>query len=645
MGDAKDPLAKNIFHQMSLVAFLAWVGLGADGLSSSSYGPEEAFRALGEGHHHLGLYLALATAITVFIISASYNQIIELFPGGGGGYVVASKLLGEGAGLVSGSALVVDYVLTISISIAAGIEAFYSIGHLESHKLAVEIAVACGMIWLNLRGIKESIKTMLPIFLVFVSTHLVLIGWGIMAHADTLPQVLAGTVNETHEMITNQGFFPMIFLLLTAYSLGGGTYTGIEAVSNGLSVLREPRVKTGRRTMLYMAISLAFTAGGILLLYMLWDTHKVEGQTMNATLADQIFGSWKIGQFGVGKIFVFITIASEGALLFVAAQAGFVDGPNVLSNMAVDSWLPHRFANLSIRLVRKNGIMLMGLAALGILYITGGRVGVLVVLYSINVFITFTLSQLSMCKHWWEVRSSHSDWKHRFAINGLGLILTSTILIAITVIKFGHGGWMTLVITGGFIGVCLFVRKHYRETRLALKRLDDMLIDLPFPETVPAELPRQPEGPTAVLLVNGYSGLGIHAIFSIRKLFKHQEFKNLIFLHVGRIDSSKFKGVEEIENLRQSVESDLRRYVDLARRMGYASEYHYSMGIDVIDEISKLCDQVAMEYVEPVFFSAKLIFARENWTNRFMHNQTSMELQRRLLFEGHNMIVLPIRVL
>src|SRR6266550_414132 len=125
IGDAKNPLDANIFHQLSLVAFLAWVGLGADGLSSSAYGPEEAFRALGT-HHHLALYLALATAFTVFIISISYIQIIELFPSGGGGYVVASKLLGARAGLVSGSALVIDYILTVSISIAAAADAIYS---------------------------------------------------------------------------------------------------------------------------------------------------------------------------------------------------------------------------------------------------------------------------------------------------------------------------------------------------------------------------------------------------------------------------------------------------------------------------------------------------------------------------------------
>src|SRR5258708_6625642 len=156
IGDAKNPLDADIFHQLSLVAFLAWVGLGADGLSSSAYGPEEAFRALGQ-HHHLSLYLALATGITVFVISASYSQIVELFPSGGSGYVVASKLLGKEAGLVSGSALVIDYILTVSISIAAAADAIFSnlpASWIEA-KLTVAMVLASLLIWLNMRGIKE----------------------------------------------------------------------------------------------------------------------------------------------------------------------------------------------------------------------------------------------------------------------------------------------------------------------------------------------------------------------------------------------------------------------------------------------------------------------------------------------------------
>ena len=187
LGKAKNPLDQNVFHKISLVAFLAWVGLGADGLSSSAYGPEEAYRALGPQYHHIALYLALATAATVFIISASYNQIIEYFPSGGGGYVVASKLLSPTAGLISGSALLIDYVLTIILSIAAGVDAIGSCQYcafIVPFKFYIEIALLLLLIWLNMRGIKESITTLLPIFLVFVLFHAILIIAGIFGHGS-----------------------------------------------------------------------------------------------------------------------------------------------------------------------------------------------------------------------------------------------------------------------------------------------------------------------------------------------------------------------------------------------------------------------------------------------------------------------------
>lgn len=648
IGENKDPLNKEVFHQLSLVAFLAWVGLGADGLSSSSYGPEEAYRALGGHHEHLALYLAIATAFTVFIISASYSLIIAAFPAGGGGYVVTSKLLGEGSGLVSGAALVVDYVLTISISIAACADAMYSFlppGWLHT-KLTAEVVLIVLLIWLNMRGMKESIQVLLPIFLVFIVTHAIVVIWGVAAHSSSLPAVVQGAFQETGEMVQGeQGWWGFLVLLFTAYSLGGGTYTGIEAVSNGMSTLREPKVKTGIRTMLYMAISLALTAGGILLCYMLWDVQHVPGKTMNAVLSEKIFAGWNLGGLDLGPFLHTVTLASEAFLCIIAGQAGFVAGPIVLSNMAVDSWLPHRFGNLSHRLVRLNGILVMGLAALFILWLTGGKVAVLVVLYSINVFLTFTLSQLSMCIHWLKSRQEDRNWFPKLAINGMGLALTSIILVATTLIKFRQGGWVTIVITGSFIALCLVVKRHYKNVLKALKRLDEMLIDLPFPENAPEMVSPDPSGPTAVLLVNGYNGLGIHAMFSVRKLFSHQEFKNFIFITVARVDSSKFKGVQEIDNLKHATEKDLARYVELARRMGYSAESRYALDTDVLEAVSRLCEGVAADYVSPIFFAGKLIFARENFLNRALHNQTAMEIQRRLLFEGHNMIVMPIRVL
>ena len=199
---------------------------------------------------------------------------------------------------------------------------------------------------------------------------------------------------------------------MRAYSLGGGTYTGIEAVSNGLGIMREPRVQTAKRTMLLMATSLAITAGGILLLsYLLWHARPVERQDderraararRRRLVARAASPSGMVRRRHAGQ---------RGALLFVAAQAGFIDGPRVMANMAVDSWLPHRFSALSERLTMRNGVLLMGGAALAALLYTRGEVSKLVVMYAINVFVTFSLSNIAMTVFWLRRRSSDPSWR------------------------------------------------------------------------------------------------------------------------------------------------------------------------------------------------------------------------------------------
>src|SRR6266498_2980153 len=187
VGGPRDLRDRRLFHRLSLIPFLAWVGLGADGLSSSAYGPEEAFRTLG-AHTYLAVGLAVLMGTTVFLISAAYRRIIEEFPSGGGGYVVASKLLGPNAGVVSGSALLVDYVLTITISIAAAGDALFSFlppAWLGS-KLAVEFGLIVLLTTLNIRGVRESVLTLLPVFLLFLVTHVIIITGGIVGH---LPEV------------------------------------------------------------------------------------------------------------------------------------------------------------------------------------------------------------------------------------------------------------------------------------------------------------------------------------------------------------------------------------------------------------------------------------------------------------------------
>jgi amino acid transporter len=643
IGETRNPLDPNIFHTLALTAFLAWVGLGADGLSSSCYGPEEAFHALG-AHRYLALYLSAAIAITIFVISTSYSQLIEFFPSGGGGYLVASKLLGSKIGLVSGTALVVDYVLTIAVSMASGTDAIFSFLPLDfqPYKLMVTIFLTLFLILLNLKGVKESIQFLLPIFMVFLLTHMVVVFYGIFRHAGDLPNLIVTTKDKTLTDIQTLGFFPVLYIFMRAFSLGGGTFTGIEAVSNGMQALKEPRAQTGRRAMLFMSISLAFMAGGITLSYLLNQIYPKAGQTLNATLVQDLINSWKLGSNYLGYAFWLIILLSEGALLFVAAQSGFVDGPRVLANMAVDNWVPRQFSHLSERLVIKNGIYIMGLSSIAILLIARGKVSFLIVLYSINVFVTFSLSQLGMCLHWWQVRHRDKRWSKKIGINFIGLITTASILIVTLSIKFFEGGWLTILLTGSFVIVCLMIRKHYEGVECCLRSLDDILLSLPTPK-MPAERPsHDTQAPTAVLLVSAYSGLGVHSFLSIQKLFPNY-YKNFIFISAGVVDSSRFKGVEELAQLQKSVETMLLQYVNLATRFGFHAEFRCRFGIDRLDELEALCQDVVKEFPRAVFFAGKLIFQQENWLNRFLHNQAALATQRRLQYQGLQMVILPIR--
>ena len=640
--DFKDP---GVFHQISLVAFLAWVGLGADGLSSSSYGPDESFRSLLEHGHttYLAAFMALATALTVFVMSYAYSRIIEHFPTGGGGYVVASKLLGEKAGLLSGSALLVDYILTITVSIASGGDALFNMLPLTWHtwKLPIEFAVTSLLIVLNIRGVKESVTPLVPIFLAFVFTHLVLILGGLGSHIGHAPEVAADLSRDFSQSIHSYGTFGVFIIFMTAYSRGAGTYTGIEAVSNGLQMMREPRVTTGKRTMVYLSMSLAFTAGGILLCYLLFGIRPQEGKTMNGVLVEAFAANWQVLGLPIGKVFVGFTLVSEGALLFVAAQTGFIDGPRVMSNMAVDSWLPRRFASLSDRLTTKDGVVLLGAAAIALLLFTHGNVDTLVTMYAINVFITFSLSQLGMCRFWLHERSRDAKWGRHILVHVVGLVMCLSILTFTIVLKFSQGAWLTLLVTTALIVFCLLVKSHYSEVSRQLALLDADLGNLVGLDGNGGE--PDPSKPTAVLLVARYGGLGVHSMLSIQRTYPGY-FANLVFVSVAVHDTGTFKGAAEVASLRVRVEETLQKYVALAKSLGWNSSYRMAEGLDAVYEASRLCIKIADEFSRVVFFAGKLIWKRETWIQRILHNETAYQVERRLHWKGLAMAVLPVRV-
>jgi amino acid transporter len=633
-GKPRDLNQRNVFRHLSVVAFLAWVGLGADGISSSAYGPEEAFRTLGD-HRYLAIPIAGLMIATVWIISACYSRIIERFPEGGGGYVVATALLGRRAGVVSGAALLIDYVLTITVSIAAAGDALFSFlpPEWQDQKLPTEIGLVLGLTALNIRGVKESIVALLPVFLLFLATHAVLIGGGIAARLPEVSATAEQVGTGFQGGLSTLGLSGMLLLFLHAYSLGGGTYTGIEAVSNGLPIMREPRVRTAKRTMTYMAVSLAACAAGLLLCYLLWDVHSVPGKTLNAVLSERV-----ASELSLGTTFVIVTLVAEGALLVVAAQAGFLDGPRVLANMATDGWAPRRFAALSDRLTTRNGIVLMGVTALGALILTRGDVRAIVVMYSINVFLTFTLSMLGMTRE--KVSQRRRGVKGRgLALFLVGLGLCATILVVTVAEKFGEGGWITLGVTTVVVLLCFEVRRHYTRIGAKLGGLYAGLLDVPEPAAVPiGTLDRSL--PAAAVLVGGYSGLGVHTTLGALRQFPGQ-FKSVVFVSVGQVDSNAFRSESALDELRARTDASLAKYVALAQRLGLPAEARSAVGTDTVAELERLCAGVAADYPRAVFFAGQLVFGRSRWLRSLLHNETAFAVQRRLQHLGKTMVILP----
>ena len=654
IGRARNLSDASLFHKTSLIALLAWVGLGADGLSSSCYGPEAAFLAL-QDHHFLSVFVAAAVILTIVVICASYSQIIEQFPSGGGGYVVASKLLAPPVGVVSGCALIGDYVLTIAISVASGTEALFSLlppdwlpadGGAHSlifYKTAVSAGGVVFLTIINLRGVKESVILWMPAFSLFVASFTFVVIYGLVTHIGGMSEIARGVTTDVNATTSSIGAWGLVMVILRAYSSGAGTFTGIEAVSNSMPSLREPRVQTGKRTMVYMGASLSFVAAGLLLVYLLYHVQPDPHKTLNAVLVEKMTANWP---GWIGKGFLIAALGSSAALLFIAAQTGFLGGPRVLANMAIDRWMPTRFANLSDRLVTQNGVLLMGAAALAVILSTQASMDMLIVLYSINVFITFSLSQLGMVRHWWLDRAKEPGWKRKIAINGFGFLLTTGILISLCIVKFDQGGWVTLLVTGILIVAAFGIKHHYSQTQKQLQRLNDLVaaseIDAANHPAAPAT-PCNPNDRTAVFLVNGFNGLGLHTLLAVVRMFP-KVYKNFVFLQVGVLDAGTFKGAAEVENLREHARREVERYADYMRKQGFCAEAHIALGTDIVDEAATLCDEIAKKFPQSQFFAGQLVFQDENLLTRFLHNHTVFELQRRLYQQGWPMLILQIRV-
>lgn len=644
LGESADTLAREGNFRASWLALVAWMSLGINSLSSSCYGPQVSFLALGE-HDELGLLLAVSTAVTVFVIAVAYNQVVELFPSGGGGYRVATSLLGSRAGLISGAALVIDYVLTVAISVAAASDALFSLVPVVWLPVRpyVSLLLLGLLAWFNLRGGRETFAMQAMIVLGFLLTHTVLITYGTIAHSSTLVSLVPETIDDATTLTSEMGWLFAASLFLRAYSMGASTYTGLEVVSNNVQNLPEPRVRVGKWVMFYMALSLSMIAGGFLVVYKLWAPVPEYGQTLNAVVFRDMLTETGIG-VGMTDTVLMLVLFLEAALLLLAANTGLQGGPGVLAHMALDSWVPRQFRQLSSRLVTQNGILLMAVLALAVLLWSKGQIELLVILYSINVFLTFTLSLLGLCVHWWRERKETPDWRRRWLVAFIGCLVSTAILLVTLFEKFLDGAWMTVVITGFLIVGCQAVRRHYDAVRRELTRADQdfNLRSEPGDDDLP-DLPIDKEQPVAVFLVGKNSSIVMHALMWVHRMFNYH-FKSFVFLAVGEIDASSQDSAAARRTLRYRLENSLLALVNLCRREGFCATYRYRFGTDPVEVLDVLVQETMDEYPNSICFASKLVFAEDNIFTRWLHNQTAFNLQRRLHLTGRQMVIIPMKI-
>lgn len=641
-----DVFNPKLFDRLALAAFLAWVGLGADALSSSAYGPPAIFAALA-GHEYLSVILAIAIPLTVLIISAGYKQVIALFPEGGGGYHTATTLLGPRYGLVSGAALVVDYILTASVSVASGTEAILSLAPASWYhdRLLLDIVILLFIVLINLRGMKESIKVLLPVFLAFMLTHVFMLGLGLVTHITSVPALVHRTVIGIATDRRSFGWLFVIALVMRAFSMGGGTYTGLEAVANGVHMMREPRVQTGQRTMTYLALSLSLVAGSLILLYLMYHVKANAHETLNAVLYQAIGHSLRWHHTALGPAAVLLTLITEGLLLFIAANTGIITAPIVMANMAVDHWLPKRFAYLSDTFVARAGILLVGFSAIAILAASGGHVSTLVILYSINVFITFTLTMAGLTKHWFGQRRASKPWRARLTVSALGLVSTATILAITLYEKFDSGGWFTLLITLIFIFASLRISRHYQATEAARRSLNDTMADLvPQDTSFATPTPLAPNERTAVFFVHGFDGLGIHTYLNVKRMLG-SFITNYVFLIAGVIGEAEFKGIEAIRHLRAHTEDEANRYVALCRAHGVAATWFAAYSTDRRQALLELSQAAREAFPQSFFFAGRLVDPELKTSFQgLLHDDIGFVVQDHIEREGLTMTIIPVNV-
>ena len=441
------PLAQARHERLSKTVALAV--FSSDAMSSVAYATEEILLILvlaGTAAAHLTVPIALAIAGLLVVVSVSYQQTIHAYPSGGGSYIVARANLGPTAGLVAAGALLIDYVLTVSVSVAAGVAALTSaVPWLLTHRVLLGVVFTAAIAYANLRGVRESGRVFAVPTYLFIVTFSALVGTGLFRWlTGTLPAAAAAseTVAATQTLTW--------FLVLRAFASGCTALTGVEAISNGVPAFKHPEARNAAITMGWMAAVLGTLFIGVSVLASALGITPMADETVVSQVARRLFGD---------GFFYFLIQGSTTLILVLAANTSFADFPRLNSLLARDRYAPRQFRTLGDRLVFSNGILILAGLAAALIVVFGGDTHALIPLYAVGVFISFTLSQAGMVRHW--LTDGGAGWRWRLGVNGVGALVTGAVTVVIAVTKFTHGAWIVVLLIPLLVLGFRAIHRHY----------------------------------------------------------------------------------------------------------------------------------------------------------------------------------------
>ncbi|HEV3353470.1 MAG TPA: APC family permease [Acidimicrobiales bacterium] len=595
-------------HQL-LPKAIALATFSSDAISSTAYATEEILFVTAVGGSSLALGLAhlipisIVVAVLLAIVVTSYRQTIYAYPSGGGSYIVSRENLGEYPSLIAGASLLVDYILTVAVSISAGVAAIVSLPQFQSlvnQRVLLGLVLIVGITVANLRGVKESGRVFAVPTYIYIASITLLVGYGLFrsffGHINPVPF-------DPHKSVATAvtGGSLGLFILLKGFSSGAVALTGVEAISNGVPAFRRPKSHNAATTIVWMGVILGVLFFGVSVLAHHLHPYPSHDETVISQMGRAVYGG--------GPIY-WILQFSTAAILTLAANTAYADFPRLSSIIARDGYLPRQFANRGDRLVFSNGVVFLAGAAAVLIIAFGGLTNALIPLYAVGVFTAFTLSQAGMVVH--HRRLKEQGWRRNIVINGVGAVATFIVLLIVAGTKFTSGAWLPIVVVPLIIALFSGIKRHYDRVAGVL-------------EVQPEQVRHEHINHTVVVLV-GRIHRGVLKALDYARSLRPQ---HLVAVYVSFEDEDR----EELENQWRAFDIDIPLeivYSPYRELVGPIERY--------IDELDERWDNDTVTVVIPEFVVGK-------WWEHVLHNQSALFLKGKLLFrEGTVVTSVPYHV-